>query len=87
MTQPATKVVIVTEEIILKGIFGNSDKGEKEDRGDYRPRRVYHKFRDQLIGEISSQALVFILEIAKDRINSLLERDSKTDEDDSEIID
>jgi len=78
---------LVLSAIILKGIFGNSDKGEKEDRGDYRPRRVYHKFRDQLIGEISSQALVFILEIAKDRINSLLERDSKTDEDDSEFTD
>lgn len=78
---------LVLSAIILRGVFGNSDKGEKDGRGDYKPRRVYHKFRDQLVGEISSQVLVFILEIAKDRINSFLEKDSKTDEDDSEFID
>jgi len=77
---------LVLSAIILKGIFGSHDKDDKA-QGEYRPKRVYHKFRDQLIGEISSQALVFILEIAKDKINSFLEKDSKTEKDDSEFID
>lgn len=74
---------IVLSSIILKSVFGN----QKDVEGKrYKPKRVYHKFKDQLLGEISSQVLVFILGIAKDKINRFLDQDIKTEKDGSEFI-
>jgi len=69
--------------IILKSVFGSHNDVEGK---SYKPKRVYHKFKDQLIGEISSQALVFILGIAKDKIKTFLEQDIKTEKDGSEFV-
>jgi hypothetical protein len=65
---------LVLSAIILRGIFGNQ---RDEDGKRVKPKRVYHKFKDQLIGEISGQALEFILNIAKDRISALHQQDPK----------
>lgn len=75
---------LILSAIILRGIFGsNSDEAGK----DYHTRRVYHKFRDQLLGEISSQALVFILGIARDKLKPFLDQSTKNEKDDSELVD
>jgi hypothetical protein len=77
---------LILSAIILRGVFGsNSDDSGK----NYQTRRVYHKFRDQLLGEISSQALVFILGIARDKLKPFLEQSQRTknEKDDSELVD
>lgn len=75
---------LILSAIILRGVFGsNSDESGR----NYQPRRVYHKFRDQLLGEISSQALVFILGIARDKLKPFLEQGTKNEKDDSEFAD
>ena len=68
----------------MRGVFGSS---RDEEGRKYHTRRVYHKFRDQLLGEISSQALIFILGIARDKLKPFLEQGIKSDKDDSEFVD
>lgn len=75
---------LILSAIILKGIFGS---GQKDGTKKHKPQRVYHKFRDQLVGEVSNQALEFVLGIAKDKINAFLEQDVKKDEDGPELTD
>jgi hypothetical protein len=55
---------------------------QKKNEHAERPhnKRVYHKFRDQLLGEISSQALLFILGVAKDKIRTHLEQEKSGEE-------
>jgi ABC-type transport system involved in cytochrome bd biosynthesis fused ATPase/permease subunit len=75
---------LILSAIILRGVFGNESDGEGK---RYHTRRVYHKFRDQLLGEISGQALVFILGIARDKLKPYLEQNTKQEKDDSEFAD
>ena len=75
---------LIISALILRGIFG----GYRDDEGNrYKHKRVYHKFKDQLVGEVSSQALAFILGLAKDRIQTFLEKDVKAENDGSEFTD
>jgi hypothetical protein len=75
---------LILSAIILRGFFGNSgDVTEKK----HDTHRVYHKFRDQLLGEISGQALVFILGIARDKLKPYLQQDTKNQKDDSGLVD
>ena len=75
---------LIVSALILRGVFGGQ---RDEEGGKYKQKRVYHKFKDQLLGEISSQALAFILSIAKDRIQSFVDQNDKAENDGSEFTD
>ncbi len=61
--------------------------GKNEHSQGTHNKRVYHKFKDQLVGEVSSQALQFILGLAKDKIRAHIGEDIKAEKHDSEVVD
>ena len=60
----------------LAGKRGNKDGGKK-----YLSKRVYHRFRDQLARELTSQVTDFLLNIAKDKLSARLDTNVKEDND------
>ena len=75
---------LIVSALILRGIFGghHDEEGRK-----YKQKRVYHKFKNLLLGEISSKALTFILGLAKDRVHAFIDQDVKAENDGSEFTD
>lgn len=71
-------------------VFGrlNTRKGKKSlvQNGSTR-KRVYQRFFDQLITELSANASEFIIGIAKDRLRANWDKKEKTEDDDSEFTD
>ena len=56
---------------LIVGKFSNK-KNQPSKTGDYpKSKRVYHRFRDQLVHELTSQATIFLLGIAKDKLSSM----------------
>ncbi len=77
---------LILSAILLKGIF--QKKSENTTHSQYQSRRVYHKFKDQLVGELSNQALSFILGVAKDKIRGHFQQENSYGErNDSGIAD
>ena len=77
---------LVLSTILLRGIF--QKKSEHTTVSQHQTRRVYHKFKDQLVGELSNQALSFILGVAKDKIRVHYQQEKSYGErNDSEIAD
>ena len=77
---------LVFSAILLRSIFQKKSEGTSE--SPRRTQRVYHKFKDQLVGELSHQALLFILGVAKDKIRAHLQHDtSYAERKESEITD
>jgi len=74
---------LVFSAILLGGFFGKKRK-KIGNKGEYKSKRVYHRFRDQLTHELTSQATEFLLGLAKDKLNTYIEKRENTD-DDSEI--
>jgi len=64
----------------------NARKGKKGlvQNGGTR-KRVYQRFLDQLIAELSANASDFIIGIAKDRLKANWDKKEKTEDDDSEF--
>lgn len=71
--------------LMLFRLFSHSEDTPDTTSPPTSTRRVYHRFRDQLLGELSNQALLFVLGIAKDKIGQHLNRDIKTESDDSAL--
>jgi tRNA A37 N6-isopentenylltransferase MiaA len=71
--------------ILLSAIIVRSLSKSKNDdhQEQHPPRRVYHKFKDQLLHEFSNQAMAFFLGIAKDKINDYLDQGENVRKDDS----
>lgn len=75
---------VVLSAIVLRGAFGGKGKGKTS----YVKNRVVHRFKDQLLAELSSQALTFVLDLVSDKVKHQGE-DRETNEmnDDPRIID
>lgn len=73
---------LVFSAILLKSIFR-----KKDDKPSVRrSRRVYHNFKDKLVAELSNQALLLFLTVAKNKIRAhLLQSTSNVEKNDSEI--
>ena len=71
---------------ILLGSIGK--RGSKK-KGQYNrsSKRVYHRFLDQLIAELSTQATDFVLDIAKNKIETIMGKNGNTENDNSELAD
>lgn len=74
---------ILLSAIIIRSLGGSRSDEHHE---QHAPRRVYHKFKDQLLHEFSNQAMVFILGIAKDKINNYLHQGENARKNDSEEV-
>lgn len=59
---------LILGKIVVSGLFGRKKKNGKNYTGK-RPR-VYNRFKDQLLREASMQALLFLLEIAREKMNA-----------------
>jgi len=75
---------LIFSAIILRSFIGKSEKNEKP-IVKYGSVRVYHRFRDQLIHELSTQATGFILGIVKDRLKSYSSKNKNAENDDVDI--
>lgn len=65
--------------LVIRGLTG-----KKKSVGKYRSsnRRVYHRMKDQLFGELSAQALAFALSVLRDRVKSQKEGIDNNEEND-----
>ena len=77
---------IIFSAIVLRGIIGRRDD-EKEVSHRYKSKRVYQRFREQLVRELSMQATKFLLKMAKDKLSTYIEEKDKTGGNDSEVAD
>jgi hypothetical protein len=75
---------IIFSAIVLKALVGNSSI-KSDSYVKHRSKRVYQRFKDQLIGELSGQAIGFLLRVAKDKFGSHIEKNENADDDDSDI--
>ena len=75
---------LIFSAIILKGLVG-SKSGKSDLLKKHGSTRVYQRFIDQLINEVSNQATMFLLGIVKDKLNSYTAIKENTEDDDSEI--
>jgi hypothetical protein len=71
---------------ILLGSLGSRTSKKK---GQYHKssKRVYQRFLDQLMTELSSQATDFILDVAKQKIEAIISKNGETEDDHSEFAD
>ena len=74
---------LIFSAIILRGLVGKS--ANKSARLKHGSKRVYQRFINQLMSELSFQATKFVLGIAKDKLNSHAIIKKKTGDDDSDI--
>lgn len=77
---------IIFSAIVLRGVIGRRSDGE-EIAHKYRSKKVYQRFRDQLVRELSMQATKFLLKLAKDKLSEYIEERDKTVGNDSEVTD
>jgi hypothetical protein len=74
---------LIFSAIVLGGL-SNRKRGKK--RGDeYKSKRVYQRFRDQLAYELSSQAMEFVLGIVKDKLSAYAAKQELSEDEDTEI--
>jgi len=83
------KIILgITGGLIFSAIvLGGLSSGRKKPKGgdEYKSKKVYQRFRDQLTHELTSQALEFLLGVVKDKLSSYKEKKEITGDDDSEI--
>ena len=75
---------LIFSAIILKGLVG-SKSGKSDLLKKHGSTRVYQRFIDQLINEVSNQATMFLLGIIKDKLSSYTGIKENAEDDDSEI--
>lgn len=75
---------LIFSAIIIKSFILKSEKNDKPNV-NYGSIRVYHRFRDQLIHELSTQATGFILGIVRDRLKSYIDKNKNAENDDVDI--
>ena len=73
---------IVISALIL-GALTSKKKRKTDSNTPYRSKRVYHRFRDQLARELTSQATSFLLGIAKDKLTTIAEKKENEENDNS----
>jgi hypothetical protein len=74
---------LIFSAIILRGLVGK--RSNKSKHLKHGSKRVYQRFMNQLMSELSFQASKFVLGIAKDKLNSHAVIKKKTGDDDSDI--
>ena len=77
---------IIFSAIVLRGIIGKRDDGQEVSH-KYKSKKVYQRFREQLVRELSMQATKFLLKMAKDKLSTYIEEKDKTGGNDSEVAD
>ena len=70
--------------LVLKGLIGNKSK-KSDSFVKYGSKRVYQRFINQMMSELSFQATKFLLGIAKDKLSSQTILKENTEDDDSDI--
>jgi hypothetical protein len=75
---------VILSAIILRSLIGKN-KDEEEVIHKHKSKRVYQRFRDQLVRELSMQATKFLLRIAQDKLKTHIEEKDNTEGNDSEI--
>ena len=74
---------LIFSAIILKGLIGK--KSNKRTPSKQVSKRVYQRFMNQLMSELSFQATKFVIGIAKDKLNSRKIIKENTGDNDSDI--
>ena len=69
--------------IVLASLGGRKKQYKKGN--EYKSRKVYQRFRDQLAHELTSQATDFILGIVKDKLSAYAEKQELREDEDTEI--
>ena len=77
---------LIFSALILRSLIGRKSNYE-EGKLHYGSRRVYHRFKDQLIHELSTQATGLMLGIAKDQLKAYRKKTENTENDDADITD
>ena len=62
-------------------------KKQRNEGNEYKSKKVYQRFRDQLTHELTSQATEFLLGIVKDKLSAYAEKKELTEDEDTEITD
>lgn len=75
---------LIFSAIILKGLIGK-ESGKSDLLKNHGSTRVYQRFINRLINEVSNQATMFLLDIVKDKLNSYTAIKENAEDDDSEI--
>ena len=74
---------LIFSAIVLSSL--SSRKKQYKKGNEYKSRKVYQRFRDQLAHELTSQATEFILGIVKDKLSAYAEKQELSEDDDTEI--
>jgi len=74
---------LIFSVIVLERLGGRKKRQKSGD--EYKSRRVYHRFRDQLVHEVSSQAMEFLLGIVKDKLSAHAEKKEISEDEGTEI--
>ncbi len=74
---------LIFSAIVLSSL--SSKKKQYKKGNEYKSRKVYQRFRDQLAHELTSQATEFILGIVKDKLSAYAEKQELSEDDDTEI--
>ncbi len=75
---------LIFSAIVLKALNGNRSI-KSDSYVKHRSKRVYQRFIDQMVGELSGQAIGFLLGVAKDKFGSHIEKNENADDNDSDI--
>jgi predicted PP-loop superfamily ATPase len=74
---------LIFSAIVLSRL--GSRKKQYKKANEYKSRKVYQRFRDQLAHELTSQATEFILGIVKDKLSAYAEKQELSEDEDTEI--
>ena len=75
---------LIFSAIILKGLVGTKSEKNKSLK-NHGSTKVYQRFINQLMNEVSNQATMFLLDIIKDKLSSYTAIKENAEDDDSEI--
>ena len=74
---------LIFSAIVLGGLSGRKKRPSKGN--EYKSRKVYQRFRDQLAHELTSQATEFLLGIVRDKLSAYAEKKELSEDEDIEI--
>lgn len=77
---------LVFSAIILGGIAGRRRKQNGSESG-IKSKKVYHRFREQLVHELTGQATEFLLGVVKDKLRSYSDKGEISRDEDSQVAD
>jgi len=75
---------LIFSAIVLRTLIGRKSN-YNESKLNYGSRRVYHRFRDQLIHELSTQATGLMLGIVKDQLKAYKKKTENMGNEDADI--